>query len=81
MTDGQLAAARDVAEGLKRRPGSEVHGEIVSALLDEVALLRASLAASQAVVVAVCGALPSWCGEGALAERVATVVRVAEALR
>lgn len=55
----------------------EEAGELIGDLVEEVKRCHTALAQCQADLVAVHCAMPSWCGEGSLAERVASVVRVA----
>lgn len=63
--------------GLGTLGGESRYGEIIGDLVEEVKRCHAALAQCQADLLAVHGALPSWCGDGTLAERVASVVRVA----
>lgn len=75
MTEEALAAARDVADAMIRGGTNELKGEIMLRLCEEIERCHQALRECQADLVAAHGALPSWCGEGTLGERIASVVQ------
>lgn len=66
---------RNLIKERKEALNANVENERLRAVVSD---LEARLAAVTADFVAICGALPTWCGEGSIAQRVARVVEVAD---